>query len=210
MKRLDTKTLLAVFIGLLLSAVFAAVCFGETGTDAPGSSPFDSPDSFVSAGDTFGMIVKVIFFLIIIIVIFYVIMKVLAQKNHFFAGRSLRSLGGVPLGQNKSIQIVEIGNALYIVGVGDNIQLLEKIQDEEQVAMLRDMMTIGPSVSGASFESVGEWLNKLRRKPVAEEELDVQDTSFQHVFQSKMSDRKKMMEELLKQDSHSEHSKDNR
>ncbi|WP_230876011.1 flagellar biosynthetic protein FliO [Paenibacillus validus] len=205
MKRLATKTLLAVLVLWMQTAAWlAAVCFGETGTDAPGSSPFDSPDNIYSAGDTLGMIVKVIFFLILIIVIFFVIMKIIAQKNKYFTGRSIRSLGGLPLGQNKSIQVVEIGKSLYIVGVGENIQLLEKIEDEAEVALIRDMMTAGPAMTAPAFESFGGWLKKLRQKPEVEEELDIEATSFQHVFQTKMTDRKKMMGELLQQDNNSD------
>ena len=52
-------------------------------------------------------------------------------------GNSIRSLGGVPLGQNKSIQIVEIGHSLFVVGVGENIQLLDKIIDADEVRISR-------------------------------------------------------------------------
>lgn len=150
------------------------------------------------------MIVKVIFFLILIIVIFFVIMKIIAQKNKYLMGRSIRSLGGLPLGPNKSIQVVEIGKSLYIVGVGENIQLLEKIHDEEEVALISEMMSSRPSLTGPTFESWGGWLRRLRRKHEVEEELDIEATSFQQVFQTKMSDRKKMMEELLQQDKNSD------
>ncbi|MDT2247325.1 flagellar biosynthetic protein FliO [Paenibacillus larvae] len=62
-------------------------------------------------------------------------------------------MGGVPLGQNKSIQIVEIGQSLYIVGVGDNIQLLEKVDNPDQVALITAQLT-GPGTSVEGFPSV--------------------------------------------------------
>ncbi|MEK8130220.1 flagellar biosynthetic protein FliO [Paenibacillus filicis] len=208
MKRLATKTLLSVLIVWLQTAVFAAVCFGETGTEPTGSSPFDSPDSLYAAGDTFGMIVKVIFFLIVIIVMFFIIMKIIAQKNKVFSGRAIRSLGGLPLGPNKSVQVLEIGKSLYIVGVGDNVQLLEKVTDEQEVASISEAMSSGSSLVSPGFQTVGDWIKSRRRKPEAEEELDIDHPSFQHVFQSKMTDRKKLMEELLQQDNNSDRLKD--
>jgi flagellar protein FliO/FliZ len=109
------------------------------------------------------MVVQVIFFLILIIGLFFVIIKFIAKKNKYLFGRSLRSLGGVPLGQNKSLQVIEIGRSLYIVGVGDNVQLIEKIDDAEEVAYLTEMLSTSGSAT-VNFESVSGWLGKLRKK----------------------------------------------
>ncbi|WP_072328936.1 MULTISPECIES: flagellar biosynthetic protein FliO [unclassified Paenibacillus] len=208
MKKFATKTMLAVFAAWIQTVVFAAVCYGEAGTKEPGSSPFDSPDSLYSSGDTFGMVVKVIFFLIVIIVIFFVIMKIISQKSKILSGRSIRSLGGLPLGPNKSIQVVEIGRSLYIIGVGDNVQLLEKIADEQEVAIITESMAAGTAFSGPTLQSVGEWLKNRRQKPEMEEELDSANPSFQHVFQNKMTERKRLMEELLQKEPDSDGLKD--
>ena len=70
-------------------------------------------------------------------------MRYVAKKNKgTMFGNSIRSLGGVPLGQNKSIQIVEIGHSLFVVGVGENIQLLDKIIDADEVAYISELLTI--------------------------------------------------------------------
>lgn len=50
--------------------------------------------------------------------------------------RSLRSLGGLTLGTNKSLQVVEWNGRIYVVGVGENVTLLESISDPETVAAL--------------------------------------------------------------------------
>src|SRR5206468_13085955 len=113
---------------------------------------------------------KVIFFLLLIIGIFYYIMKFIAKKSRMTPGRSIRSLGGVALGPNKSIQVVEIGKSLYIVGVGQEVQLLEKIDNEAEVAYLTEMMTSGPAIPGAGFETIGGLIRKLRSKRQPEEE----------------------------------------
>ena len=59
----------------------------------------------------------------------------LSQRNRGWGtNRALRSLGGIPLGQNKSLQVVELSGRVYIVGVGDNITLLDKIDEPEDSA----------------------------------------------------------------------------
>jgi flagellar protein FliO/FliZ len=208
LKRLATKLAAALIFVSAQTAVFAAVCFGAIGEDTTKSpdlgDPAGKPIVGGGAGDTFVMILKVIFFLILIIGLFFVIMKIVSQKNKLLFGRSIRSLGGVPLGQNKSIQIVEIGRSLYVVGVGENVQLLEKIEDEQEVAYITDLMTV--SSVAPSFDAFGSWVQKLRGKPV-DNELEETEMSFQQVFHNKMqrvSDRKKLAEELLNQDQYTD------
>ena len=49
----------------------------------------------------------------------------------------LENLGGISVGQNKSIQLVRIGSRLYIIGVGDNVEMLQEITDE---SVIQEMM----------------------------------------------------------------------
>jgi flagellar protein FliO/FliZ len=151
--------------------------------------------------DSIKMIGQVIFFLVLIIVLFLVLIKFLAKKNQYSPfGRSIRSLGGVPLGQNKSIQIVEIGHSLFVVGVGENIQMLEKIDDPDEVAYVTELLTSAQS-DQANFLSVGKWIEKLRgnKREVEEEEVEI-TSSFQQVFHDKLqrvTSRNKNVEEWL-------------
>lgn len=153
--------------------------------------------------ESFYMILKVIGVLIFIIGIFFVLVRLLARKNQSAAfGRPVRSIGGVPLGQNKSLQIVSIGKALYIVGVGENIQLLDKIDDEETVAELTELLSGGGGPAMPEFMTMGNWLRRLRErlKPVEEEELAA--SSFGYVLQEKLqqiASSKKRTQELLQQ-----------
>jgi flagellar protein FliO/FliZ len=170
---------------------------------APGNANGDVPDDFIGSGlESFYMILKVIGVLVIIIGIFFVLIRLLARRNQSAAfGRPVRSIGGVPLGQNKSLQIVTIGKSLYIVGVGDNVQLLDKIEDEETVAELTELMA-GGGGSMPELMSMGKWLKRLRerQKPMEEEELAT--TSFGHLFQEKLqqiANSKKRTQELLQQ-----------
>lgn len=211
MKRLASKLAAAFLLVSLQTAVFAAVCLGaieDRSSNAPALGDLtEKPFTEVSSGDTFLAIVKVIFFLIVIIGLFYFIMKVINSKKNIFFGRAIRSLGGVPLGQNKSIQVVEIGNHLYIVGVGDNVQLLEKIEDELEVAQIVEAFTASQQIGSTSFETISGLLQKLRNKQAVQEEETDETLSFQQVFHSKMqrvSDRKKLAEEMLTQDQYTE------
>ncbi|WP_175532065.1 flagellar biosynthetic protein FliO [Paenibacillus sp. yr247] len=160
-----------------------SVSFAETepGQGIP-TSEFPTTDSF----DSFGMIVKVIFFLVLIILLFFVLIKYIAKKNKgTMFGNSIRSLGGVPLGQNKSIQIVEIGHSLFVVGVGENIQLLDKINDADEVAFISELLSSSQD-DRVGFGTLSNWISKLSvRKKDIEEEVEI-TSSFQQVFHDKL------------------------
>ncbi|MBD0380345.1 flagellar biosynthetic protein FliO [Paenibacillus sedimenti] len=198
MRRLQSKQLLIAAYSLVIFLFAQTVCFAaesEPGQNLPGSE-FTTTDSF----DSVAMIGKVIFFLIFIILLFLVLIKYIAKKNKgSFFGNSVRSLGGVPLGQNKSIQIVEIGHSLFVVGVGDNIQLLDKINDADEVTYITELLS-STQDQRAGFDSLSKWLSKLPiRKKEIEEDVEI-TSSFQQVFHDKLqrvTNRNKNVEEWL-------------
>src|SRR5690606_3531265 len=73
--------------------------------------------------DDFSMIGTLItFFIVLAIIIGLIIftLKFLAQKNQAWSqAKSLRHLGGIAVGQNKSVQLIKIGSHVYVVGVGE-------------------------------------------------------------------------------------------
>ncbi|WP_127580632.1 flagellar biosynthetic protein FliO [Paenibacillus koleovorans] len=211
------------WLGLLLIVVLVGVLLGGTIGMAAEPSGLDGliedRGEALTQGSSPGvvvMVVKVLFYLIIIIGLFFLIMKIIAQKNRtMMRGRALNTLGGVPLGQNKSLQVVEVGRSIYLLGVGDNVQLIQKIDDPEEVAYLLEAMTSSSSGSLGGMSQLTGWL-AYWKKPAAtpSERMDEEDLtaySFQEVFQSKMghmANRKKKMEELLNNMNHPNRSSD--
>jgi flagellar protein FliO/FliZ len=153
-------------------------------------------------GSSIKMVGYVIFCLILIIALFFIIIKVIAQKNRLMiSGRSVKLIGGVSIGQNKSIQVVEVGHTLFVVGVGDNVQLISKIEDAEEIEFIVDHMHIRGNKDFPTFQSLGKWFKSLKgQQHNAEEDLS---TSFQQVFHDKMeriSNRKQRVDELFHKD----------
>ncbi|MBS4198967.1 flagellar biosynthetic protein FliO [Bacillus sp. FJAT-49732] len=76
---------------------------------------------------------KMIFALIFVIAILYFLLKFINKRSQSYQqNRLVQNLGGTPLGGNRSIQIVKVGNRLLILGVGEDVQLLKEIADEEE------------------------------------------------------------------------------
>lgn len=157
-----------------------------------------SPD-LGSSPSTFGMMLKVILFLVVIIGIFLFIMKILSQKNKMFqSSRSIKSIGGLGLGPNKSVQVVQIGNSLYILGVGNDVELVSRIDDPEEIQYIVEHMHAG-SGDFKGWMSFGGWMKNMAKPKGQAEDLDM-TPSFQAVFQEKMqriANRQKKVDEIM-------------
>jgi len=165
--------------------------------DSPPNIPITSPNMT-------GSLLWVVFALFIVIVLIVIVIKWLSQRNRSWGtNRSLRSLGGIPLGQNKSLQVVELSGRIYVVGVGENISLLDKIDDPEEAQAVLDQIE---QQSGTSWSptSLKRTLARLRGQtpdPETTERWQEAD-SFKSMLQDRMnrqSDRKRKVEDLLKE-----------
>src|SRR5699024_6662513 len=77
-------------------------------------------------------IVKMVFALLLVLGLIYLLLLFIRKRNKLYnqVGH-LENLGGISVGQSKSIQIVRIGTKMYLIGVGDNVELLEELTDED-------------------------------------------------------------------------------
>lgn len=93
----------------------------------------DGEDIVVSKNSNLAFdIVKMVFALLLILLLIYVILKVFNRKNRVLQQVNiLDNLGGVSVGANKSIQMIRVGKKIYMIGVGETVELLEEITDED-------------------------------------------------------------------------------
>ncbi|MGG3279702.1 FliO/MopB family protein [Paenibacillus solani] len=143
--------------------------------------------------------------LAIIVALIVLLIRFLSRKNQsWMQGRSIRTLGAVGMGPNKSLQIVEIGGSIYVIGVGEDVRLVDKISDPAEVALIQAAFEQESGIhSGAMPPFMKKLAAKLRKEPPSEE-IELEDTSsFHEVFESKLRsvpNRKEKVEELLRED----------
>ncbi|WP_035321907.1 flagellar biosynthetic protein FliO [Peribacillus kribbensis] len=90
-----------------------------------------------SGGFTFWDFLRMIFATIFVVALLYFMLRFITKKNRGFQKAGvLQNLGGTALGGSKSIQLVKVGNSILVVGVGDTIQLLKEIDNEEEYSLL--------------------------------------------------------------------------
>ncbi|CAH0119821.1 flagellar biosynthetic protein FliO [Paenibacillus sp. MSJ-34] len=157
-------------------------------------------------------VVWVIVAMIIVIALIVVVAKFLGQKNRtWLKNRSIRTLGAIGLAQNKSLQVLEIGNTIYVIGVGDDVRLVDKVSDPDEVAAivaafeseLANRTEFGPLINGIR--------SKFRKREAKTEQYDqeqeMSSVSFHEVFQTKlnrMPNRKQKVEELLQDENNAD------
>ncbi|WP_284239237.1 flagellar biosynthetic protein FliO [Paenibacillus glycanilyticus] len=163
-------------------------------------------------GSYTGSVIWVIVSLFIVIGLIILLIKFLSQRNRMWGtNRAVRSLGGVALGQNNSLQVVELSGRLYVVGVGENVTLLDKIDDEKQVQAILASLDRQTNTAGFSPSTISDFLKRFRKveanagQDLTEEQWNTQSTSFQHLLNqnlSKQAGRKEQLESLLKESKH--------
>jgi len=146
----------------------------------------------------------ILFVLAVIVGLIIVLLRFLAKRNRGFGmNRSLRSLGGFPLGPNKSMQIVEWNGRIYVLGIGENVTMLDAISEPDTVAAL---LAEYDTAQEAMPASIPEWLRKFaqRKRPDAgsgEAAGDREPTaSFEETLEHRLrqlSERRQRAEQLL-------------
>lgn len=85
------------------------------------------------------VILKMVLALFLVLGLIYILLQFLKRKNKLFMkSNALENIGGITVGSNKSMQIVRIGSRFFVVGVGENVEILHEITDQEVVQDLLD------------------------------------------------------------------------
>lgn len=152
------------------------------------SSPASSESSI------FLDLIKIILALAFIIFLIYVLLKFMNKRNKsIHPSKAMENMGGVPLGQQKSLQIVRIGQQFYAIGVGENVDLVTEITDERTI----EELTKKNEAASESFSpSMVKQLLSQKKKQTNHNE-SFQNQSFQKLFQSELSSLKERRQQLI-------------
>jgi flagellar protein FliO/FliZ len=169
-------------------------------------STITSPEpETAESGSTFFMLVKLIFMLGIVLAILFFVLRFIQKKSVSFQdGKNLQSLGGIGVGQNRSVQLIKTGNSVLVVGVGDTVTLLKEITDEDEVKVMLEQRPV-QNVGAITDQWKTKWLNRNDSSKTLG--TTNQTAKFQNVLNSIMEDRKeqrKQIEKSLEEGKHHE------
>lgn len=154
------------------------------GGEQPAAIPGSGSDSM------WGYLIQVVFSLGFIAVLIYLLLRFLGKRQIGQSRGPIKIISAAALGNGKTMQVVMIGETLYIVGVGENVQLLRMIEPGEEV----DLILADAEIKPLSPQFSLSWLPFGRKKQMEEEILyssDAEGQSFQELLRGQWNDVKK-------------------
>lgn len=206
---MQVKKSLQLWVALALLVLIAVVIPSETYANDDGyvnecikdpslceknTPPDAETDNTESASVSMGPweYIKIMLSLVIVLALLIGVLKFLNKRNLNYQQNSIvRNIGGLSVGAQKSVQLLHIGNQLYIIGVGDDVHLIKEITDpaevEQILAFYNDKQT-----SIGSTPYIAELLKKKSTKKNKK-----QAQNFGNMLNQRLSEIKKERSEEL-------------
>lgn len=155
-------------------------------------------DEIIPEQNTFLIFAQMISALALVIVLIYLLLRFLNKRSQSFQStQMLQNIGGVPLGANRSVQIVKVGSRVLVVGVGESIQLLREIDDPEEINLIVNQQK-------EQFERLDQPINKMVNlvskkmgsKKGNASKVKTDPDSFKDLLSKQLKDVSKSQEEL--------------
>ncbi|MEN2464562.1 flagellar biosynthetic protein FliO [Ornithinibacillus sp. FSL M8-0202] len=211
MRKLGIKSSAGILLGLLLFLIVSPLTVFADGDmvidqyddnqdqnkqESEEESPVNlSPNQSISSdnGSLVFDLVKMVFALFLILALIYFVLKFLNRRNKLFNQvKALENLGGIAVGPSKSIQIIRVGSKVYLVGVGENVQLLEEIEDE---GMKEEILSSYNQQSDFKPENL---LSLLQRKDKqTNENTNDTNANFKNLFSNELEKLKENRKKLV-------------
>lgn len=171
---------------------------GETGTTDDAQVPAGVP------GNGFLTVLKLIGSLALIIALMYGLVRFLGKRTKTFKqSQVLENIGGMPLGPNRSIQLIKVGDRVLVVGVGESIQLLKEIDSEQELDELKRLQEEQDQASlqvpaQKAFDWIKSRVTRSKNQSETQSAAAKTPTAFQDLFQEKLQEASKSQVELEK------------
>lgn len=142
-----------------------------------------------------GLVIRFLLALALVVVLIYVLLKLM---NKFTSKQgqlnNLENLGGVSVGMNKSVQLVKVGTKVYLLGVGDTVELLTEITDQAFI----DQLMSNSQVPGADlFSKVTQSFQQKQSKSEDNSSPnEPRNDSFSTLFKGELEQMKQKQEKI--------------
>ncbi|MGH2319151.1 flagellar biosynthetic protein FliO [Planococcus sp. SE5232] len=130
-----------------------------------------------------GIIVQLVLYTLLIVAMIYGLIKFLAarQKN-LQPNQAVKLMGGTPLGNNKSLQLVKVGGQMYLIGVGDEVTLIKEFSDEAEISGIEKDFEQQPALSKNLLDFTKKKIGSFSKSP--------QKNGFDQLFKQSLNKQK--------------------
>ncbi|OLO40904.1 hypothetical protein BTR23_05375 [Alkalihalophilus pseudofirmus] len=131
------------------------------------NAPFaDTADTPFESGTSFFMLfLQMIAALVVVIALIYIMLRFVSKRTRSFRDhQTMQSIGGVPLGTNRSLQMIKLGDRILVVGVGESIQLIKEIEDKDEIKKILAQQEFEFDRIEQPLNRASTWINQILSK----------------------------------------------
>ena len=152
----------------------------------------EAPKEQTPVGTSVGDYIKTILALLFVVGLLFGLLKFVNRKNRIYdKSKMMKNMGGLSLGQQKSIQLVRIGNSFYLIGVGEDLRLLKEITDAGEIAELESYYTNDESETMPTTGLLNRLLLRVTgSKTSKESKSDGESMDFSKLFNTTLDEMK--------------------
>ncbi|NGP44115.1 hypothetical protein G4V62_03795 [Bacillaceae bacterium SIJ1] len=101
-----------------------------------------------------------------VLALLYIILRLIKRKQQNGQSKgALASIAGLPLGQQRSIQLVQVGHSLFVLGVGQQVELIKEITDPEEIEMVLQQHDVNQNVKEIPFsKALASKLDEIKQQ----------------------------------------------
>ncbi|MDZ5711732.1 flagellar biosynthetic protein FliO [Jeotgalibacillus haloalkalitolerans] len=202
---------------LLLTAVTGGeqVLYASPGnvSDCMGDNPSEEcaeqdvpaiSDSGEPSGINFWTFVRLIGALAFVVILLYALLKFVNSKTkNFQQSRLIKNMGGTTLGGNRSVQIVKIADSYYILGVGEDVNLIKEINSPDEIEEIEEYFDQSESIQQSP---VSGWVEKLKERKASV--VNKEDQSFGSLFKEQLKEHQAQRMKMFEKAKGKERNKD--
>lgn len=163
----------------------------------------------VDEGSAFWEIIKVIFVLLLFGGGFYFFYKFISQKVglNVSGQEAIRTLSMVPVGPNKTLQIIDVAGKVFLIGVTDSsINMITEIREKDDIDRIRLLSSRSTPVQGKNFQEfvadqMGWIIDKINEKRThGFKKTRVEEISEKDIDMSYLNNQKKRLKKIDNED----------
>ncbi|KIL44898.1 flagellar biosynthetic protein FliO [Jeotgalibacillus soli] len=150
--------------------------------------------------------IKMIGALVLVIALLYGLLKFVNNRTkNFQQSKLIQNMGGTTLGGNRSVQIVKIAGNYYVLGVGEDVQLIKEVTDDVERQKLEEYFEekeeefVQKSPIG---HLILKWKSRLNQPNKQEQ------SSFQSLLSQQLTEQKEKRKKLFNRAKSKENNKD--
>jgi len=116
---------------------------------------------FLSA--LFKLVISTIF---IISIIYYGAKFISTRRKGFQNSQNMQTIAVHALGQNKNLQLIRVDKKIYIIGVGENVNLIKELSEEESTVLYQQFDNYGQDIEQSN--SITNQFDSIFKSKIAE------------------------------------------